>query len=155
MQLSVQQVYRSPKLKVEIAAVEQAVLATLYTIHYKHRVEITVRMVGRDESHALNLAYRGQYKPTNVLSFAAEVSPMMVEQLGYEPLGDLVICVPVVVDEAVAQHKSPQAHLTHLIVHGVLHLLGYDHVHSDAEAALMEGLEIGTLARLGFYNPYV
>jgi probable rRNA maturation factor len=108
--------------------------------------EVTVRFVGADESRALNRAYRGRDAPTNVLSFAYETEPRIE--------GDLVVCVPVLVREAGEQRKSLEAHCAHLIVHGMLHLLGYDHETGEEDARRMEGLERDILASLGFGDPY-
>jgi probable rRNA maturation factor len=107
-------------------------------------------VVGRGESRRLNARYRGRDKPTNVLSFPAPELPAGSDQL---PLGDLVICPDVLRAEAREQHKSLRAHWAHLVVHGSLHLIGYDHLH-PAEASRMERREISVLRRLGFPNPY-
>ncbi|HJY38005.1 MAG TPA: rRNA maturation RNase YbeY [Steroidobacteraceae bacterium] len=106
--------------------------------------ELTIRVVGAAESRRLNRTWRGKDKPTNVLSFAAD-APV---------LGDLAICAPVVAREAREQGKSPAAHWAHMVVHGVLHLLGYDH-ENDRDAARMEARETKILAQLGMPNPYV
>lgn len=111
--------------------------------------ELTVRIVDADESAALNAEYRHKHGPTNVLSFPFEAPPGMNTRL----LGDLVVCAEVVRREAREQGKPPQAHWAHMIVHGVLHLRGFDHA-TDAEARTMEMLEIEILARLGYPNPY-
>ncbi len=111
--------------------------------------ELVIRIVDRDESQALNREYRGVDRPTNVLSFPYE-GPEEVET---DLLGDLVICAPVVADEAQQQAKPLHAHWAHMVVHGVLHLLGYDH-NDDTEAAEMEGLEVEILATQGFSDPY-
>ncbi|MGD8590488.1 MAG: rRNA maturation RNase YbeY [Chromatiales bacterium] len=113
-------------------------------------VEVVVRLVDEAESRRLNLAYRGKDCPTNVLSFPFEAPPEVPSPL----LGDLVICAPVVVREARAQGKTELAHWAHMVVHGVLHLQGYDH-QSDAEAQRMEGQERAILARLHFPDPYL
>lgn len=112
-------------------------------------LSVVVRFVDEPESRALNLAYRGKDKPTNVLSFPFEQPPGVDEP----HLGDLVICVPVVESEAETQGKSRQAHYAHMLVHGLLHLQGYDHQTED-EATPMETLEIEILQRLGYENPY-
>jgi probable rRNA maturation factor len=112
-------------------------------------VEVVIRLVDEEESHRLNLAYRGKDGPTNVLSFPFEAPPEVSSGL----LGDLVICAPVVVREARAQGKTELAHWAHMVVHGVLHLQGYDH-QSDADAQRMEGLEVSILERLHFPDPY-
>ncbi|WP_303290611.1 rRNA maturation RNase YbeY [Marinobacter sp. SS5-14b] len=111
--------------------------------------EVTIRIVGAEESQALNFQYRGKDKPTNVLSFPFEAPPGITMPLA----GDLVICAPVVENEAREQHKAPVAHWAHMVVHGMLHLQGYDHIEDD-DAEVMEALEIRLLAQLGFINPY-
>ena len=110
---------------------------------------LTVRVVGEDEGAALNGRFRGKNGPTNVLSFASEG----IEAIDPAVLGDLVICGPLVIQEAREQRKAVRAHWAHLVVHGVLHLLGFDH-DRPGRAAQMEGLEIEILARLGFSDPY-
>ena len=111
--------------------------------------ELGVRMVGPAESRRLNARYRGRDKPTNVLSFPAGELPKGPEQ----PLGDLVFCPDVLRAEAREQRKSLRAHWAHLVVHGTLHLVGYDHEDPD-DAGRMERREISVLRRLGFPNPY-
>jgi probable rRNA maturation factor len=111
--------------------------------------EISVLLVGTQRSRALNARYRGRDHATNVLSFPAGAAAAGPVRL----LGDLVICPVVLRREARAQHKSARAHWAHLVVHGVLHLLGYDH-EFDADARRMERREIRTLRRLGIANPY-
>jgi probable rRNA maturation factor len=112
--------------------------------------ELAVRVVSPSESRRLNARYRGRDKPTNVLSFPAPELPAGSDQL---PLGDLVICPEVLRTEAREQHKSLRAHWAHLVVHGALHLIGYDHMQPQ-EASRMERREISVLRRLGFPNPY-
>lgn len=116
-------------------------------------VEITVRVVDADESQALNRDYRDKDKPTNVLSFPSELPDFLKEELELLPLGDLVVCAPVVAAEAAEQGKALRDHWAHLTVHGVLHLLGFDHL-EDEEAEAMEAMEIRALATLGIANPY-
>ena len=111
--------------------------------------EISLRIVDEAESQALNHQYRGKDKPTNVLSFPADIPP----ELGLPLLGDLVICAKVVAREAEQQHKALRAHWAHMVVHGTLHLLGYDHIEDD-EAEIMESLETRILAQLGISDPY-
>lgn len=116
-------------------------------------VELAIRLVDSEESRALNHDYRDKDKPTNVLSFPADLPEMILAELDARPLGDLAICAPVVAREAVEQGKPLMAHWAHMTVHGILHLLGHDHIEA-ADAARMEPLEIAVLARLGMDNPY-
>jgi probable rRNA maturation factor len=111
--------------------------------------EVSVRLVNEMEMRKLNHDYRGQDKPTNVLSFPADLPP----ELQHPLLGDIVICAPVVRDEAQAQHKATTAHWAHMLIHGSLHLLGYDHI-EPAEADAMEALETAILQALSFPCPY-
>ena len=118
--------------------------------------ELTIRIVDEAESAELNEQYRGRSGPTNVLSFPFDLPPGIdADALTQMPalLGDLVICAPVVLREAAEQGKPPAAHWAHLVVHGVLHLLGHDHL-EPAEAARMETLETAILRGLGFPPPY-
>jgi probable rRNA maturation factor len=126
------------------------------------RAALTVRIVDEAEGRALNLQYRGQDRPTNVLSFPFEPPPGIADlariggELGdgiADLIGDLVVCAPVVRREALEQGKAEPAHWAHLVVHGALHLLDYDHL-TDPEAAAMEGLETAILLGLGFPPPY-
>ena len=110
--------------------------------------ELAVRVVAAAESKRLNARYRGRNQPTNVLSFPASGPPGAVR-----PLGDLVICASVVRAEAREQHKAIKAHWAHLVIHGALHLLGYDH-ERDEEARRMERREVAVLKRFGITNPY-
>jgi probable rRNA maturation factor len=109
--------------------------------------EVVVRFVDAAEGQALNRDYRHKDYATNVLSFAYESEPAVA--------GDLVVCVPVVLREAVEQGKTPEAHFAHLIVHGMLHLLGYDHETGKQDAARMEAKEREILAGLGYPDPYI
>lgn len=120
----------------------------------RERAELTIRVVDEQESRALNLRFRGQDKPTNVLSFPFDPPPGLVEaDPVFDLLGDLVICASLVQREALEQGKEELAHWAHLVVHGVLHLLDYDHLNED-DAAEMEGLETAILQGLGFPPPY-
>lgn len=112
--------------------------------------ELTIRLVNADESQALNSEYRHKDAPTNVLSFPADLPP----ELNIPLLGDLVICVPVVNNEAAEQGKPRDAHWAHMVIHGCLHLLGHDHIDDD-EAEAMEQLERQLLAELGIADPYL
>ncbi len=107
--------------------------------------QLTVRFVDREEGRGLNAEFRGKDYATNVLSFPYEIDPVLA--------GDLVLCWPVVVEEAQEQGKPVEAHCAHLIVHGVLHLQGWEH-EEDAEAEEMEQEERTILAELGYPDPY-
>lgn len=111
--------------------------------------ELTIRIVDEEEGRALNSAYRGRTNATNVLSFPFEAPPGIHLPI----LGDIAICAPVVQAEAREQGKVPAAHWAHMVVHGVLHLLGYQH-DADADAEEMEALEVAILRELGFPDPY-
>ena len=113
-------------------------------------VEMTVRIVDEAESYALNLNYRGKDRPTNVLSFPFECP----DEVELPLLGDLVIRRQVVEREAQGQDKPLMAHWAHMVVHGSLHLLGYDHIEDD-EAEEMESLETQIMTGLGFADPYL
>ena len=115
----------------------------------RDEVQLTIRLVDEAEITELNATYRNQNKPTNVLSFPFEAPPGVDIPL----LGDIIICAAVVAREAGEQGKPLQAHWAHMVIHGTLHLLGYDHI-DDAEAEVMEGLEITLLSGLGYTNPY-
>ena len=115
-----------------------------------NEVEMTVRIVDEAESHELNLTYRGKDRPTNVLSFPFECP----DEVELPLLGDLVICRQVVEREAAEQEKPLMAHWAHMVVHGSLHLLGYDHIEDD-EAEEMESLETQIMQGLGFSDPYL
>lgn len=117
----------------------------------KHRkaAELSIRIVDTEEGRTLNRDYRGKDYATNVLSFPAELPPGVRLPL----IGDLAICAPVVAREAAEQGKRANHHWAHMTVHGVLHLLGYDHI-EDADAEAMESLETRILGRLGIPDPY-
>lgn len=123
---------------------------------------LTIRVVGAAESRVLNRTWRGKDKPTNVLSFPG--GPPIPAVRGQRatghglrpegfPLGDLAICAPVVAREAREQGKALRAHWAHMVVHGVLHLLGYDH-ENDRDADVMESREVKILSQFGYANPY-
>lgn len=139
--------------------VARALAATVSRTHVA--MELSVRIVDNDESQSLNRDYRSKDKPTNVLSFPG-VDPdglfgaFDLAEAGGPPvmLGDLVIAGPVVVAEAAAQNKPMQHHLVHLCVHGVLHLMGFDHIEEE-DALEMEALEREILAELGIDDPYL
>lgn len=134
-----------------IESVKSWIQLTLDAVNFTHHsAELTVRVVGEDESHELNSQYRNKQGATNVLSFPFE-APAQIE---CDLLGDLVICQPVVKREAIEQDKTLQSHWAHMIVHGTLHLLGFDHIEVD-DAEIMEQIEITVLDKCGFDNPYV
>ncbi|WP_283788323.1 rRNA maturation RNase YbeY [Bermanella sp. WJH001] len=122
---------------------------------FKQDAELSIRLVDNEESQQLNSEYRGKDKPTNVLSFPFEIPPELadIEEIGHL-IGDLVICVPVVAAEAHLQNKTFSDHFAHMVTHGCLHLLGYDHI-KDEDAEIMENLERQILARLEIADPYL
>ena len=138
-----------------VAPDEQLLRTWLQTVADRHPAigvaEICLRVVDENESRQLNEAYRGKDRPTNVLSFAAGDDVQPPE--GTTLLGDVVICGPVVRREAAEQGKALDDHWAHLLVHGTLHLLGYDH-ESDDDAAVMERLEAEILGEHGIADPY-
>ena len=115
----------------------------------KGESELLIRIVDKDEIQTLNKTYRHQDKPTNVLSFESDLPVEIDEAI----LGDVVICTEVVAEEAKAQNKTFDEHLTHMAIHGTLHLLGYDHIESE-DAKQMENLEIKILEKIKITNPY-
>jgi len=124
-------------------------VAAVFTALKRSPLALTVRIVGEEEMTKLNQRHRGRNQPTNVLSFPIEPLPGMCTDL----LGDIVVCGPVVDREAAIQHKLPMGHWAHMVVHGMLHLFGYDH-ESDQEATVMETLEKSVLKGLGYSDPY-
>lgn len=117
----------------------------------KREGDVAIRIVTIAEIQQLNRDYRHKDKPTNVLSFPFDM-PEGIE--GIDPiLGDIAICADIVAQEAAAQQKKPQDHWAHMVVHGCLHLLGYDHIKDD-EAEEMEALEIAILTQFGITTPY-
>jgi len=115
---------------------------------------ISLSFVNAESSQSLNRDYRGKDSATNVLSFPAQFPEALQKQIEPFPLGDIVICAEVVEREAAEQAKTLAAHWAHLIVHGLLHLLEYEH-DTDASAREMESLEVNALERLGIPNPYL
>jgi probable rRNA maturation factor len=146
LELDLQVAVKRPAVP-ERALFERAARAAL--AGRRRRAELSLRVVGRTESRRLNRRFRHKDHATNVLSFPAEGLAGIAPDL----LGDIAICAPLVVAEARAAGKCEGAHWTHLVVHGVLHLLGYDHVEAAAAAA-MEELERTVLAELGYPDPY-
>jgi probable rRNA maturation factor len=116
---------------------------------FPEKTDVTIRIVDTAEMTQLNTTYRKKSGPTNVLSFPAEIPAGVADTV----LGDIVICAEVVNREAAEQHKPPEAHWAHMVVHGIFHLLGYDH-ENDNDADIMEKLEIAVMQKLGFANPY-
>ncbi|MGL5947883.1 MAG: rRNA maturation RNase YbeY [Aeromonas sp.] len=146
-------------LDLQLASAETAGLPSLEqfqhwvdtcVLDFQTEAELTIRVVDEAESQSLNHSYRAKDKPTNVLSFPFEV-PAGIE---LSLLGDLVICRQVVEREAQEQGKAPLAHWAHMVVHGCLHLLGYDHI-EESDAQEMEDLEREYLAELGYPDPYL
>ena len=125
--------------------------ATLALTPYRDAAELTLRCVDLEEITHLNHMYRKQNKATNVLAFPASY-PKDVE-LEYPMLGDVIICPAILMQESITLEKTLTAHWAHIVIHGVLHLLGYDHIKED-EAEIMQSIEIQLLAELGFNNPY-
>lgn len=119
-------------------------------VDYSQDAEVLIRVVGKQEIAALNEQYRHKTGATNILSFPAEV-PEVVE--GISLLGDLVVCASILEKEAQAQQKTLQDHWAHIIIHGILHLLGYDHI-NEGDAQEMETKEILILQQLNIGNPY-
>lgn len=113
--------------------------------------EVTLRIVNKAEMAELNLMYRQKHGPTNVLSFPFTIADDITLDIPF--LGDIIICADVVNQEASEQNKSQDAHWAHIVMHGILHLLGYDH-ENDKDADIMERLEINLMENLGFENPY-
>lgn len=113
--------------------------------------ELTLRLVNVNEMLDLNATYRNQNKPTNVLAFPTAV-PSGVS-LDYPLLGDVIICPSVLLEESIQQQKDIEFHWAHITIHGVLHLLGFDHIRPEDER-IMQALEVSLLATLGFANPY-
>lgn len=115
--------------------------------------EMTIRIVDTEEMSALNSTYRQKNGPTNVLSFPFILPEEIAAEIDIPILGDIVVCAEVVNREAQEQHKTSESHWAHMIIHGVFHLLGYDH-ENDKDAEVMESLEIETMKSLGYANPY-
>ncbi len=128
--------------------IEQWIKAAL-TSQQLTEAEVSVYIVDEEESQELNAQYRNKDKPTNVLSFPADLH----EEIDIPLLGDLVICAPVVEREAQEQGKTLDAHWAHMLIHGTLHLLGFDHIDDD-EAEVMEALETQLLTAMDYPAPY-
>lgn len=154
LNLSLQQDVLAPELVLKRGYLKKVIETTLRHVDVQQDCEIGIACVDHAQSHELNLQYRQKDKSTNVLSFPSDIPEEVLPALEAFPLGDLVICIPVVLDEAQQQNKQPLDHFTHMLVHGTLHLLGYDHEISEEDAEEMEALEIEILAKLGLANPY-
>lgn len=136
----------------EEAEFKRWIETALKTAKYDKPSDVAIRFVENEEIQTLNREYRDKDKPTNVLSFPFEVPDFIDEHI--PTLGDIIIAMDIIIQEAAEQEKTVNAHLTHMTVHGTLHLLGFDHI-TDEEAEEMEGLEIQILAELGLPNPYL
>ena len=152
--LSLQQDFQANELPLKRGQIKKQIETTLRHVGFNTDCEIGIACVDLAESHELNLQYREKDKPTNVLSFPSDIPEEVLSLLDAEPLGDLVICILVVLQEAAEQQKTSTDHFTHLLVHGILHLLGYDHETTESDAEEMEALEIEILKKLGVANPY-
>lgn len=149
------------RVDVQIASDSQALPETAALIKWvelatqqRSLAEVVIRVVDEDESAELNETYRQKKGPTNVLSFPFEMPPELPDDaISDDILGDLVICAPVVVKEAKEQGKAVLSHWAHMVVHGCLHLQGYDHI-NECDAQAMEAIEIDLLSRIGINNPY-
>jgi probable rRNA maturation factor len=136
---------------IKTALLEVSVPEKLKQVENKY--ELTVRIVSKNEIQQLNKTYRHKDKTTNILSFPFETFSFQESELPVKLLGDLVICHDIIVDEAHQQQKKIAEHWAHMMVHGVLHLIGYDHL-DDHEADVMENLEVQILDKLNIHNPY-
>ncbi len=135
----------------ELAQIQSWLLASLQAapLHTKNIVEISIRVVDEAESQRFNFQYRQKNSATNILSFPAD----LIGYLDVPLVGDLLVCAPVLEQEAIMQNKMLEHHWAHILIHGTLHLLGYDHV-EEAQAEIMENLEIQILDSFGIQNPY-
>ena len=145
----------SETLEMKASMLDLLKLDTLTQVIAEHlalnqNYQIDLKFVDASESAQLNKTFRDKNKPTNVLSFPAEL-PEFVET---DFIGDMAVCIPVVMEEAKQQDKLYPQHMQHIILHGILHLLGYDHIKPE-EAEEMESLEIAILAQLGIDDPYL
>jgi probable rRNA maturation factor len=136
-----------PLIQTMMASIWQQTLAP--NLSQAQRLSVCIRFVDPAESRALNQSYRGRDYPTNVLSFTTN----MLDEVRCLELGDLVICGACLVDEAAEQGKTVSDHFLHLVLHGILHLIGYDH-EIEADAVTMESLEVAVLKEVGVQDPY-
>lgn len=128
-------------------------VSTTLSHHNIDSAELCIRVVDKTESQQLNNQYRHKNYPTNVLSFPCELPEYIQQEFQYHYLGDIIICADVVAEEAMQQSKVLEAHWAHMVIHGLLHLMGYDHI-KVSEAKIMEQLEIMLLTNMGYPNPY-
>lgn len=144
-----------PSIEVQFAADGQhcpsapQIILWAQTALEKQVADLTIRIVESTEIQSLNEEFRAKSTPTNVLSFPSDIPP----ELGLAYLGDVAVCAEIVNSEALEQGKTNDSHWAHMIIHGVLHLRGFDHI-QNTDADVMEALEIDLLADLGFNNPY-
>jgi probable rRNA maturation factor len=143
--------FHAPLMPPEVSLLEHWACAVLQHENLQE-AELTLRLVDAVEMQALNQRYRGKNVPTNVLSFPAHIPDAVDLELPF--LGDIILCVPVIQQEAAEQAKPQIAHWAHMVVHGILHLLNYDHIDAE-EAMMMEAKEIFILEQLHFADPYM
>lgn len=153
MQLNFQLASQSTDLPSEADFIQWAGAALEHLQQNSESTSLCIRLVDEEEISTLNQSYRNKDGSTNVLSFPQHLPDYLVDITKEKPLGDILLCAPVIDREADQQGKKRQAHWAHLTVHGVLHLLDYDH-QTPEEAEQMEGIEIAILQQLGFANPY-
>jgi len=153
MQLEVDLQYACKQEVPAKKAIKHWVFAALVAADQQRDAEITVRFVTIDEIQQLNNEYRGKDIPTNILSFPFDIPPGLKREDVGGFLGDLVICADIVLEEAKRQGKQTEAHWAHMLIHGTLHLVGFDHINSK-KATQMETIEIDLLSELGYANPY-
>lgn len=145
--VSIELQYASPALQKQVAGISsQKELGLWASACFRKPARITIRFINKAEAHDLNLFFRGFDKPTNVLTFPYHGKGESVD-------ADIVLCLPIVREEAKEQSKTLKAHLAHLLIHGCLHAQGHDHMNTS-QAKKMESLEIKLLKSLGFSNPY-
>lgn len=138
----------------DVALCTSWIESALHRVGHEGDCSVSISFVDAAAVAALNDQYRGKATPTNVLSFPSEFPENLTQLIAFHPLGDIVICPTVMQEEARQQDKPLESHWAHILIHGVLHLLGHDHIKA-ADARKMEQLEIDTLATLGIPNPYL
>ncbi len=139
----------SEKKCLKKSAIINIVTIVMDFLNYKN-YELTIRIVDKDEIKNLNCKYRNKNNPTNVLSFNVDIP----KEIKSNYIGDVVVCAEVIESEAIKQNKTFNSHFTHIIIHGVLHLLGYNHI-EKTDKNEMEDLEVKLLKKIGFDNPYL